>query len=183
MYYSSDYEVITGFTVTLSGGFLLSSMAGYGFTETSCNDGGCLTNPTDYSFSAELSGSIQILNSVGDAVFSQALSASGSTYLDECCGAGGVYFGTLSLGDSASGLVDLGTGEYTLDVIYSDETFADQSGATSPGSEVESNLVPNPGPTPEPRELWLLIAGLATLFLAKVRRGLRHRRVAISDEE
>jgi hypothetical protein len=158
----TDYTVTTGFTVTAPGDFVFSSSADYSTVANICLPTSCSQNPNSSNpgFNASFSGTIEILDSGNNQVFSELLSDSGSMPYN--CNP--VYCSAfLYLSDSDFRIVDLPIGNYTLEVNYSDSE--DSPGPSGGSNEVEANLVP----TPEPHELALLISGLAVIFLAKAR--------------
>ena len=168
----TEYTVDTGFTVTAAGDFLLSSSGSYDYTASTCAPGGCKEPNAEFPvFDANFSAGVGISDSNGNPVFRESLGESGSSPYGNCEFGGVDCIAWLSLTDSASGIVDLATGNYTLELSYygTNDGIGDNFGAGG----VNGNLVPNldPDPAPEPRELGLLIAGMAIVFLIK----LRHR--------
>ena len=161
---STGYTVSTDFTVTVAGDFLLSSSVSYSALGTDCSDVRCA--PPGYVFTGEFSGNVDISGPDGS---SQPFAASGSA--PPCDPVLGTCF--LSLSDTEQAAVDLAVGDYVLGVNYSDTN--NSLGDSQTSSKTDISLIPAPVPTPEPRELGLLLAGMAILFLAKVRPRLRHR--------
>ena len=168
-----NFMAETQFTVTTAGEFLLSSSVADGVFASTCSPvGACLSYPLSEpdlagSFTASAiitgpDGVLQTLSNSGSDPYSNCQVFQGTYGQAAACNAG------LSLSDSASNVVYLATGEYTLQLNESDRSGPDDD--SSGGVSFSADLVPASVPTPEPSKLGCLIAGMAIIFLAKARR-------------
>jgi hypothetical protein len=176
-----NYDATTAFTVTSAGAVQLSGFGGFGVYSSTCSDSpGCVPIganllPLELDFTATVS----ILNSKGNTVATESFSGSSAPapygncmyfpgFNQEACTA------TAEVGGSTpSGLFDLSTGDYTLDVNVSSVAYDVYGNVVTGYSQLEGDLTPIP--TPEPREWWMLLALSGVFCVAKMRFGRKRQ--------
>ncbi len=173
-----NYDATTAFTVASAGYVQLSIPefpgSEFGVDASTCSDfPGCVTIGADLQpLELDLTTTVSILNSKGNTVASESFSGSASSPYGNC-----MYFpednqenctATADVSaDMPSGLFDLSTGNYTLNVSVSSMADNVYGYVVAGGSQLEGDVVPIP--TPEPREWWMLLALSAVLCVAKMR--------------
>jgi hypothetical protein len=162
---SVDFTVDGTFTVTSPGDFLLSTAVTFSGNSSNCNPGDC-----DGLSPAEMSATLYGFTGLSTAPggFFQTLSDSASNSV--ACAPVSICFVSLAMDDSASNIVDLGLGTYTLVQQYQLEpVYAD--GDDSWNADFNTSLLP--APVPEPRGAIAFLA-LALLAVLGLRRGNLH---------
>jgi hypothetical protein len=177
-----NYDATTAFTVTSAGDFQLSGIGGFDINASTCTDGfGCEPIGANLQpLEIDLTTTVSILDSMGNTVATELFSGSASAPYGGCelfpednqeaC--------TANAGLNASipsGIFDLSTGNYILDVNVSSVAYHVDGEVFMGGSQLEGDVIPIP--TPEPREWWMLLALSTVLCVAKMRFG-RKRQVS-----
>jgi Rieske Fe-S protein len=176
---SANYQANTAFTVTSPGDFQLSGIGSFSLYAATCNHSGCTTIGEDLQpLEIDLTATVSILNSMGNTVATESFSGSASAPYGSCqlfpefnqenC------FADANLNASIpSGIFELSTGNYTLDVNVSPIAHDVFGTVVTGGPSVEGDVIPIT--TPEPREWWMLLALSALLCAAKMRLGRKRR--------
>jgi hypothetical protein len=185
-YIPDNYDATTAFTVTSAGDFQLSGMGGFSLGASTCTDVGCSQIGANFlPLQIDLTTTVSILDSLGNTVATESFSGSASSSYGSC-----QLFPEFNLEDCfanaelnasiPSGVFDLSTGNYTLDVDVSSVAYEVYGNATGGYSQLEGDVIPIP--TPEPREWWMLLALSVLMCVAKLGVSWkRHRRFKLLD--
>ena len=166
---STNAMISDSFNLASAAEVSLTVNAYYSASGTSCSDGGCAPQ-TSWSMSGQFSGYEEIVGP--DGTVDLSLPFGGSATVPGTCDPAnyGACFATVSLSNNESGTAQLAAGDYTLEIVYSDQNSS--RGDSYTGATVDAVLT-DPIATPEPRLVWLMVLLIPALRLRSVlHRGL-----------
>jgi hypothetical protein len=131
-----NYDATTAFTVTSAGDFQLSGFGGFGIGASTCSDIYCEPIGANLQpLELDLTTTVSILNSMGKTVATESFSGSASGAYGDCqlfpIDNQELCFANAGLTASIpSGIFDLSTGNYTLDVNVSSVAYNEYGNVT-----------------------------------------------------